>query len=100
MNIPIWLVLIAPPVFAMIGFFACAVLAMGRVADDHSGAWIEGYNVGFADGFLDGDSGNTAAHTRVTDALAAKNARIQTLTDIARSQQSIKSGRIIDVLEG
>lgn len=27
-------------------------------------------------------------------------ARIQTLTDIARSQQSIKSGRIIDVLEG
>lgn len=28
------------------------------------------------------------------------HARIQTLTDIARSQQSIKSGRIIDVLEG
>ncbi len=41
-----------------------------------------------------------AAHARVTDALAAKNARIATLTDIARSQQSVKSGRIIDVLEG
>ncbi|WP_283419216.1 hypothetical protein [Sphingopyxis sp. Geo48] len=42
----------------------------------------------------------TAAHKRVTDALAAKSARIQTLIDIARNQKSVKSGRIIDVLEG
>ncbi len=39
-------------------------------------------------------------HKRVTDALAAKSARITTLTDIARNQKSIKSGRILDVLEG
>lgn len=39
-------------------------------------------------------------HSRAVDALAAKSARIQTLIDIARSQKSIKSGRIIDVLEG
>lgn len=89
MNIPIWLLLIAPPVFAMIGFFACAVLTAGQVADAHDDPDL-----------WDELCATDAAHKRVTDALAAKNARIQTLTDIARSQQSIKSGRIIDVLEG
>lgn len=97
MNIPIWLLLIAPPVFAMIGFLTCAVLTAGKVddaqAEEYTGPYInEAPWQKLADA--------RAAHARVTDALAAKNARIQTLTDIARSQQSIKSGRIIDVLEG
>lgn len=87
MNIPIWLVLIAPPVFAMIGFFACAVLTAGRSMEELWEAEAESDEA-------------ERAHKRVTDALAAKNARIQTLTDIARSQQSIKSGRIIEVLGG
>ncbi|MBB6424977.1 hypothetical protein [Sphingopyxis sp. JAI128] len=40
------------------------------------------------------------AHTRVTDALNATRARIDRLKDIASNQQSVKSRRIIAVLEG
>lgn len=97
MNIPIWLVLIAPPVFAIFGFLTCAVLTAGKVADltdERNQPLVD------ASAAIEQSRELDAAHKRVTDALAAKNARIQTLTNIARSQQSIKSGRIIDVLEG
>lgn len=89
---------------AIFGFLACAVLTAGKVADaTGTGVFKE----------VDGEmlpvsveemwevaQFHQDSHSRCADALAAKNARIQTLTDIARSQQSIKSGRIIDVLEG
>ena len=87
--IPIWLGFCIGFGCALFGFFACAILTAGKVAEarDDPELWDE-------------LCATDAAHKRVTDALAAKNARIQTLTDIARSQQSIKSGRILDVLEG
>lgn len=62
---------------ALAGFGTCAVLTMGKVADSHSGTWIEGYNVGFQDGFHDGDSGQASAHTRCSDALETARNRIE-----------------------
>ncbi len=71
---------------AIFGFLTCAVLTAGKVADAQSD---DGY-----DEELEADLW-IARHNE-----GVFRARIQTLTDIARSQQSIKSSRIIDVLEG
>lgn len=67
MNIPIWIVLIAPPVFAMIGFFACAVLTAGKVADQALDS----------DDLAEAYYNAVTAHTRATDALQAKTDRIE-----------------------
>lgn len=83
MNIPIWLLLIAPPVFAMIGFFACAVLAVGKAVDaGESADTLERIEENLLAQIKDKQKwitraqGAEKAHTRVTDALAAKNDRI------------------------
>lgn len=80
MNIPIWLVLIAPPVIMALGLFVGGALALSKLSDEESDEetdlWIARHNEGVF------------------------RARNQKLIDISRSQQSIKSGRIIDVLEG
>lgn len=93
MNIPIWLLLIAPPVFAIFGFLTCAVLTAGKV-DDADALTLRAERAEANRDYW------VAECDMIADASAAKSARIQTLTGIARSQQSIKSGRIIEVLEG
>lgn len=66
----------------LIGAFGIGCCAVAKIADDgydedlEADLWIARHNEGVF------------------------RARIQTITDIARSQQSIKSGRILDVLEG
>jgi hypothetical protein len=91
---------------AIVGFGVRAVLTAGKEADaqdmepaqlrkEYADGWLACFDYGD-----DLRAEAEAAHARVTDALSAKNARIATLTDIARSQKSVKSGRIIDVLEG
>lgn len=85
-----------------LGFLACAALTAGKVADQN-GSWRDGYNTGFDDGVFDeraAHSDTNAAHARATDALNATKARIDRLKQIAGSQQSVKSGRIIAVLSG
>lgn len=82
MNIPIWLLLIAPPAIMVLGLFVGGAVTASKIADDgydeelEADLWIARHNEGVF------------------------RARNQKLIDIARSQQSIKSGRIIDVLEG
>jgi hypothetical protein len=86
-----------PVAGGFIGFFACALFTAGKVAglDTDIQDCCEDYAR-----VATGNHELRGAHTRVTDALAAKNARIATLTELARSQNSVRSGRIIDVLEG
>lgn len=67
MNIPIWLLAIGVPCIAMIGFFACAVLTAGKVADQA----IDSDELGEA------YYNAVTAHSRATDALQAKTDRIE-----------------------
>lgn len=109
---------IAASIGAIVGFGTRAVLTAGKVAgldkdiqdccEDYAHVATENHKLRDKCKSLEGQawaraaecSEASSAHTRVTDALAAKKARITTLTDIARNQKSVKSGRIIDVLEG
>lgn len=78
MFIDTWIVFTAPPVIFLFGFLVCAMFTAGKVADAQDdpetremlGQWLQ------------------MVH------------RIDRLKEIASSQQSVKSGRIIDVLEG
>ena len=62
-----------------IGFFTCAVMTMGKAGDEQTAL---------------------TEHARLADACLAKQARIDQLKNIASSQQSVKSARIIAVLSG
>lgn len=75
---------------AIFGFLTCAVLVQSRIAEGTEA-------IGRAADYVDDVEADLwiARHNE-----GVFRARIQTLTDIARSQQSIKSGRILDVLEG
>ena len=90
MNIPIWIVLIAPPVFAMIGFFACAVLTAGKVADSEYAS----------DCLDDAFVAASKSHTRVTDALAAKNARIEQALEQVTPAANATVKRMAAILRG
>ena len=69
----------AATVGGFVGFFTCAVMTVGTVSDEQTAL---------------------AEHARLADACLAKQARIDRLKDIASSQKSVKSARIVAVLDG
>ena len=64
---------------APIGFLTCAFMTAGKIGDEQTAL---------------------AEHARLADAYLAKQARIDRLKDIASSQKSVKSARIVAVLDG
>lgn len=90
----------AATVGAIAGYIICAIFSSGAAADSGVSAWHAGYKSGFDDGLYDGENGETSAHARLADACLAKQARIDRLKDIASSQKSVKSARIVAVLDG
>lgn len=55
MNLPIWAILIAPPVIFVLGFLVCAMFTAGKAGDEQTAL---------------------AEHARLADACLAKQARI------------------------
>lgn len=100
MNVPIWLLAIAPPVAFLFGFLVCAMFTAGKDADASDGAesimhWQRMWKQA-----SDASRDNAAAHARCSDSRNTLLARIDRLKSIAASQQSVKSGRIVAVLNG
>lgn len=132
MNVPLWMLLTAPPVIGALGFFIGVRFMAGKVADDRnlncrncrdvewtcedhrdtpwSGLTNDEPCCGGAGApcrvcnFELATSGIRyvleQAHTRCADSRNILLARIDRLKSIAASQQSVKSGRIVAVLEG
>lgn len=88
---------IATSVGGIIGFGACAVLTAGKVADAQGNADLWEQSEQTCSKHFDEVS---AAHALCSDSRNTLLARIDRLKDIASNQQSVKSRRIIAVLEG
>lgn len=76
MNVPLWMLAIAPPVAFLFGFLVCAMFTAGKDADASDGAesivhWQRKWKQA-----SDASRDNAAAHARAADALATKQARI------------------------
>lgn len=77
MNVPIWLLAIAPPVAFLFGFLVCAMFTAGKVADTDDMPvesimhWQRKWKQA-----SDTSRDHAAAHARAADALATKQARI------------------------
>lgn len=97
MNVPIWMLLIAPPVLVSLGFLACAMLAAARMADDMDEIedWLRWACLAAVS-----EREHRQAHARCSDSRNTLLSRIDRLKSIALSQQSVKSGRIVAVLNG
>ena len=93
MFIDTWIVFTAPPVIAAVGFLVCAMFTAGKASDDND--W-EAVAIDQAARAAQSDE----AHARCSDSRNTLLARIDRLKSIALSQQSVKSGRIVAVLEG
>lgn len=104
MNVPIWMLLISPPVIFVLGFLVCAMVTAGKVDD---------LRIGLALAEGEADAEHEIAKSRLAEAMSANEAharcddsrntllsRIDRLKSIALSQQSVKSGRIVAVLNG
>lgn len=81
----------------IVGFFTCAMMTMSKVADADQ-AWQDEND--FVNLVREKKDEALLAHARATDRGNTLQARIDRLKSIAASQQSVKSGRIVAVLEG
>lgn len=104
MNVPIWLLAIAPAVLVSLGFLLCAMFTAGKIDD---------LRLELAEAEGEADAEHEIAKSRLAEAMSANEAharcsesrntllsRIDRLKSIALSQQSVKSGRIVAVLNG
>ena len=99
MNVPVWLLAFAPPVIGALGFFIGVRFMAGKDETDMPVESIMHWQRMWKQA-LDTSRDNAAAHARCSDSRNTLLSRIDRLKSIALSQQSVKSGRIVAVLEG
>ncbi|GAO78671.1 hypothetical protein [Sphingopyxis sp. C-1] len=99
-TIPIWLALIAPPVFGIIGFLACACLTAGKVSDDQGDYESAAHWQALWRHALDTSIDNAAAHSRAASLASAKEARIDRALEQVTPGANATVQRIARILKG
>lgn len=80
----------------IIGFGACAVLTMGKLADANDAADWELTALCLTDDLR----GAEAAHDRCADALATKDRKLSAIRDLLDTPRTIRKADLRDVLDG